>query len=78
MVGVNVVRVDFARARALRARDRPGFGWSHFGATISVPGAPSRHAPLLSPLLARFLARYRARRATAVDRILRKGIASLE
>jgi len=78
MVGVNVVRVDFARARALRARGRAGFGWSHFGATSSAPRAPGRHAQLLSPILARFLARYRERRATAVEHVLRKGIASLE
>jgi hypothetical protein len=76
MASLNM-RVDLAQARALRARDPRGV-WSNLrtASPSIVPGhdAPSR----IAPLLARILARYRARRASAVERILRKGIASLE
>jgi hypothetical protein len=75
MASLNVVRVDFAQARTLRAGRARG-RWRYLR-TASPSIVPSLSPPL-SPLLAHLLARYRARRASAVERILRKGIASLE
>jgi hypothetical protein len=77
MASLNVVRVDFAQARALRASGSRG-GWTNLRA--ASPGiVPSLKAPSrLAPILTRILARYCARRASAVERILRKGIAALE
>jgi hypothetical protein len=78
MASLNVVRVDFAQAHALRAGAPLGVGWRRFAARCSSSRAPHRHAPSIESLLTRLRARHRARRASAVDRILRKGIAALE
>jgi len=77
MVSLNVVHVDFAQARAPRARDIRG-GWTNLRTTSPsiVPGLGA--SSQLAAMLTRLRARYRARRASAVDRILRKGIAALE
>jgi hypothetical protein len=69
--------VDLAQARALGARDSRGVWRNLRTASPSiVPGVDTLSR--LAPLPARILARYRARRAAAVERVLRKGIASLE